>query len=82
MSDITPNEPADFRAIGRSLTDTLAKGWEKGRIDLIMTVFNDEAVFVETPFSQPLRGVVAIRQWMSSRACQPSCWTKAGRQSR
>lgn len=65
MSDTTTNDPADFRAVARNLTDTLAKGWEKGRIDQIMTVFNDEAVFVETPFSAPLTGVVAIRQWMS-----------------
>ena len=65
MSDPTTIDPADFRAVARNLTDTLAKGWEKGRIDQIMTVFNDEAVFVETPFSAPLTGIVAIRQWMS-----------------
>lgn len=65
MSDPTAPEPTEIRAVARALTDTLAKGWEKGRVDLIMTVFNDEAVFVETPFSAPLTGAVAIRQWMS-----------------
>ena len=52
---------ADIRVLGRSLIDTFGKGWAKGNVELLMSVFSDDAVFVETPFSEPLRGGEAIR---------------------
>jgi len=48
---------------GRSLVDTFARGWAKSNVDTIMSVFAEEAVFLETPFSTPLRGTAAIRRW-------------------
>jgi ketosteroid isomerase-like protein len=53
----------DTRALGRDLLDALSRGWSRGRLDEIMAVFSDEAVFIETPFSPPLRGLTAIRRW-------------------
>lgn len=51
---------ADTRALGRVLVDTFGKGWAKGDVPLLMSVFSDAAVFVETPFSEPRRGREAI----------------------
>lgn len=48
-------------ALGRVLMDEFGRGWSKGKIDVLMAVFADDAVFLETPFSEPLRGLEAIR---------------------
>jgi len=53
----------DTRDLGRSLTDTFARGWAKANVDMIMSVFAETAVFLETPFSAPLTGAGAIRRW-------------------
>ncbi|HEY9383526.1 MAG TPA: nuclear transport factor 2 family protein [Gemmatimonadales bacterium] len=58
-------EPADSRTSARDLIDTFARGWAKGQIDLIVSVFTADAVFVETPFSEPLRGSEALRRYWS-----------------
>jgi ketosteroid isomerase-like protein len=65
MDEPLAPDAGTIRALGRTLADTLAKGWAKGRVDDIMTVFAEDAVFVETPFSPPLRGAAEIRRWMS-----------------
>jgi len=57
------NEQGTTRDLGRSLIDTFGKGWSKGNLDLLMSVYADDAVFVETPFSEPLRGVDAVRRY-------------------
>jgi hypothetical protein len=49
------------RALGRALIDEFGKGWSKGKVDLQMSVFAAEAVFIETPFSTPLKGLEAVR---------------------
>lgn len=51
----------DTRVLGRTLVDTFGKGWARGSVDLMMSVYAPEAVFVETPFSAPLTGADAIR---------------------
>ncbi|MFN2316916.1 MAG: nuclear transport factor 2 family protein [Gemmatimonadales bacterium] len=51
------------RELGRTLMDTFAKGWSKTDLELLMSVFAEEAVFIETPFSTPLKGAPAIRRW-------------------
>ncbi|MGE5926837.1 MAG: nuclear transport factor 2 family protein [Gemmatimonadota bacterium] len=51
----------DTRALGRSLIDTFGQGWSRGNVELLMSVFSPDAVFVETPFSAPLQGAEAIR---------------------
>jgi ketosteroid isomerase-like protein len=53
----------DTRRLGRSLIDTFGTGWAKGNIELLMSVFSPDAVYVETPFSEPRRGEAAIRRF-------------------
>ncbi len=48
-------------ALGRVLVDEFGRGWAKGKTDVLMGVFADDPVFVETPFSDPLRGREAVR---------------------
>lgn len=50
----------DTRELGRRLIDTFGNGWSKAKIDLLMSVFAEDAVFLETPFSSPLRGRDAV----------------------
>lgn len=47
----------------RELVDTLGRGWEKGDVEAICSVFCDDAVFIETPFSPPDSGIAAIRAY-------------------
>jgi ketosteroid isomerase-like protein len=63
MSDATTPDASAMRDVARQLVDQLADGWSKGRPDLMVGVFADDAVFVETPFSAPISGTDAIRQW-------------------
>jgi SnoaL-like protein len=58
-------DSAGARATARALVDQLAEGWSKGRPDLMLGIFSAEPVFIETPFSTPLTGADAIRQWAS-----------------
>ncbi|HET6577900.1 MAG TPA: nuclear transport factor 2 family protein [Gemmatimonadales bacterium] len=53
----------DARELGRTLIDRFGGGWAKSDIDLLTSVFAPEATFVETPFSEPIRGANAIRRW-------------------
>jgi ketosteroid isomerase-like protein len=57
------NEQGVTRDLGRSLIDTFGKGWSRGNLDLLMSVYADDAIFIETPFSEPLRGVDAVRRY-------------------
>lgn len=54
-----------LRSQARELIDSFARGWAKGQIDLILSVFNTDAVFIETPFAEPMRGSEAIRRYWS-----------------
>ena len=53
----------DTRALGRGLIDTFEKGWARPDVDVLMSVYAPGAVFVETPFSEALRGTEAIRRY-------------------
>lgn len=53
----------DTRALGRSLVDTFSRGWAKARLDDLCSVFAEEAVFLETPFATPRKGLAEIRRW-------------------
>ena len=56
---------SEGREAARELLDSFAKGWAKGQLDLLVSVFTPEAIFLETPFSDPLRGRDAIRRYWS-----------------
>jgi ketosteroid isomerase-like protein len=53
----------DTRELGRSLIDDFGQGWSLGNMDLLMSVFAADMVFLETPFSEPLRGAEAVRRY-------------------
>ena len=53
----------DTRELGRSLIDDFGQGWSRGNVDLLMSVFGGDMVFLETPFSDPLRGAEAVRRY-------------------
>ena len=53
----------DTRELGRSLIDTFGRGWTRADVDLIMSVYGPDPVLVETPFSLPLRGLEAVREY-------------------
>lgn len=65
MTDpISPDAPApSTAALGRSLVDAFGAGWAKGNTDGLVGIFAEEAVFIETPFSEPIRGRSAIRDY-------------------
>ncbi len=54
---------SDTRTLGRELIDTFAAGWSRAKLDTILSVFAEDAVFIETPFSPPTTGLPAIRKW-------------------
>ena len=47
----------------RALIDSFGKGWERGDVEAIVSIFTDDAVFLETPFSQTDHGQAAIRAY-------------------
>ena len=53
----------DTRELGRSLVDDFGQGWSRGNVDLLMSVFARDMVFVETPFSEPLHGAESVRRY-------------------
>ena len=63
MSDSGSISHEAMRTLARELADQLADGWSKGRPDTILGIFADEPTFLETPFSTPIHGRDAIRQW-------------------
>jgi ketosteroid isomerase-like protein len=61
---MTGTEAAEAtRALGRKLVDTFGAGWNSGDVDLLMSVFAAGAVFLETPFSSPIKGLEGIRSY-------------------
>ncbi len=52
-----------FPAKATDLATQLAKGWSKGRVDMMVALFDPDAVFLETPFSKPMQGHDALRRW-------------------
>ena len=46
----------------RDLVDTFGRGWERGDLDLLVSVFTPDAVYLETPFSAEDKGTTAIRK--------------------
>jgi len=53
----------DTRELGRALIDDFGRGWSRGNVDLLMSVFAADVIFVETPFSEPLRGAESVRRY-------------------
>jgi len=63
----------------RELLDTFGRGWERGDVDAIVSVFAPEAVFLESPFSERSAGGAAIRAyWQDVPVNQAEVTFKAG----
>ena len=62
MTETSPG-PATAPDLGRQLIDTFTRGWSKADLETLLSVFSEQAVFVETPFSEPLAGIDAIRRY-------------------
>lgn len=56
-------QASGIRALGRVLVDAFGSGWARGNIDQLMSVYAPDAVFIETPFSEPIRGAESIRRY-------------------
>jgi ketosteroid isomerase-like protein len=56
-------EQGATRLLGRTLIDTFGQGWERGNLELLMSVYTEDVVFVETPFSKSLNGVEEVRRY-------------------
>ncbi len=56
----------------RELLDGIANGWTRARVDLLTEGFHQEIVFQETPFSSPVNGIEAVREWASDIPYQQS----------
>jgi len=63
----------------RDLIETFGSGWERGDVETVCSVFTPDAVFIETPFSSPDRGIQAIRAyWGEVPMHQAEIFFKAG----
>ena len=56
----------------RELLDGIAGGWTRARVDLLTAGFHEAIVFQETPFSAPVNGIEAVREWASDIPYQQS----------
>jgi ketosteroid isomerase-like protein len=54
---------AEGETTARELIDKFARGWAKANLDMVCSVFSDDAVFRETPFTEAITGLPAIRKW-------------------
>jgi ketosteroid isomerase-like protein len=43
--------------------DSFGQGWSRGDVNLLTSVFAPDVVFLETPFSEPLRGTDPVRRY-------------------
>lgn len=58
---MTETTEQSIRTLGRTLVDEFGRGWSRGKVDVMMSVFAPEAVFTAGPFEEPLRGSDAVR---------------------
>lgn len=65
MNESAPSDSPLTPELARGLADRLANAWSRGRIEDLVGLFAEEAVFQETPFSTPVAGREQIRKWAS-----------------
>src|ERR1051325_533142 len=61
----SPQPTSITREQARDLGDTSARGWSKAQVDTLLSAFAPDAIFIETPFADPLQGNEAIRKYWS-----------------
>ena len=63
----------------RRLLDSFARGWEKGEVEEMLSIFADDAVLKETPFAKEDRGIAALRAyWRTLPQSQAEASFKTG----
>ena len=62
MADPAPASE-DTAAMGRRLVETFGQGWQRTDPQALLSVFTPDAVFLESPFAQPMTGIAAIRDY-------------------
>jgi ketosteroid isomerase-like protein len=60
---MTETTAGNTATLGRTLIDEFGRGWSKAKVEVMLAVFAPEATFLETPFSEPLRGIDAVRSY-------------------
>lgn len=58
---MTETTAGTIQTLGRALIDEFGRGWSKAKVDMLVGVFAPEAVFLDGPFAEPLKGLAAIR---------------------
>ncbi|MGE0353271.1 MAG: nuclear transport factor 2 family protein [Gemmatimonadales bacterium] len=58
-----PASDTSTASLGADLIDTFGKGWSRCNVETLLSAFNENARFVETPFAAPLEGIEAIREY-------------------
>lgn len=61
----TSEAPEPFPKLAARMMELFARCWSKGRVDLMMELFADDVVFIETPYSAPIEGADALRTWLA-----------------
>ncbi len=62
----------------RELLDTFGRGWERGDVDAIVSVFAPDAVFLESPFSERSAGAAIRAYWQDVPVNQAEVTFRAG----
>ncbi len=65
MAMTSADDTPRTRELGRTLITRFEEGWTRGNSELVASLFTDDAVFLETPFGEPQRGLPAIRRYWS-----------------
>jgi ketosteroid isomerase-like protein len=53
----------ELRTVYSAMIERFGKAWEQGLPEEITEVFSDDAVFMASPFDEPLRGKAAISEY-------------------
>ncbi|MEZ4455411.1 MAG: nuclear transport factor 2 family protein [Gemmatimonadales bacterium] len=62
MDEIS-QDTSDRRAVARRLVDAFINAWSRADVAALVGGFSENAVFYETPFSDPMIGTDAIRRY-------------------
>ncbi len=58
-----PAEGSELRLVYNEMIDRFGKAWEQGSSDAMTDIFSEDAVFLASPFDEPLRGKAAIADY-------------------
>ena len=63
VSATPPAEWNELRVVYSGMIEQFGKAWEQGLPDGITDVFTEDAVFLPSPFDEPIRGKSAIAEY-------------------